>query len=140
MFTPTVPNDIQAVRALIYAPDVHASGPSQRRFFSQVGGLITGELQSPLCHVALLCQNRNTPSFACRNWRQQWCIAGNEGKLVRVVVGQNSFSIVRIDCFRLATLQKQRKAAQVCVLLSHHSCSHSSESLLDWECVCCLRR
>lgn len=42
----------------------------------QVGALITGELQSPLCHVALLCQNRGTPSFACRNWKSLWHVTG----------------------------------------------------------------
>lgn len=66
---PKVPNDIQAV-----------------------GALVTGEMQTPLCHVALLCANRNTPNMMLKGERLQH-LTEHAGSRVFLSVAQDDFSV-----------------------------------------------
>jgi hypothetical protein len=56
-----------------------------------VRGLITSELQTPLCHVALLCSNRLTPNMALKNAHQS--LKHLEGKIVKMVVKQTEWTV-----------------------------------------------
>ena len=58
-----------------------------------VGGLITGELQTPLSHVNVLSQNRGTPNLALVGAQGDPRIAPFLGQLVRFEVTERGFSI-----------------------------------------------
>lgn len=60
-----------------------------------VAGLVTGQLQAPLAHVAVLCRSRNTPDMAHRGALDLPAFAGLEGELVKLTVGAQDFSIER---------------------------------------------
>ncbi|MEM9862552.1 MAG: PEP/pyruvate-binding domain-containing protein, partial [Myxococcota bacterium] len=60
-------------------------------------GLITGRLQAPLAHVAVLSRNRGTPDMALRDATEDPRIRGLEGQLVRLEVGPQDFSIARAE-------------------------------------------
>lgn len=60
-------------------------------------GLITGRLQAPLAHVAVLSRNRNTPDMALRDATRDERLTAFDGKLVRVIVGPQDFSIEEVE-------------------------------------------
>lgn len=57
------------------------------------GGLITQAFQTPLAHVNVLSQNRGTPNMALRDVLDDERISSNLGKMVRLVVEGDDFSI-----------------------------------------------
>lgn len=60
-----------------------------------VRALITAQLQTPLCHVALLCSNRGTPNMALRTALADF--ADYDGKLIKLVVNHGDFSVALAD-------------------------------------------
>lgn len=60
-----------------------------------VAALVTGELQAPLAHVALLCRNRNTPDMALRGAVDLDEFRALEGQLVRITVGSQDYALAR---------------------------------------------
>jgi hypothetical protein len=62
-------------------------------------GLVTAQLQTPLCHVALLCTNRGTPNMALRTAMADF--SQYDGKLIRLQIGHNDFDV------KLATEQEE---------------------------------
>ena len=62
-----------------------------------VSGLVTGALQAPLAHVAVLSRNRNTPDMALRGATSDERFTAHEGRLVRIDVGPQDFSIRRAE-------------------------------------------
>ena len=62
-----------------------------------VAGLVTGQLQAPLAHVAVLCRSRNTPAMAHRGALELPALVGLEGELVKLTVGAQDFSIERAE-------------------------------------------
>lgn len=56
-----------------------------------VRALITEQLQTPLCHVALLCANRRAPNFALRS--AMTALAHLEGKFVKVTCNMLDYTI-----------------------------------------------
>lgn len=56
-----------------------------------VRALITAQLQTPLCHVALLCANRRAPNFALRSAMSE--LAPLEGKLVKITCNMLNYNI-----------------------------------------------
>jgi pyruvate,water dikinase len=58
-----------------------------------VAGIITVPIQTPLSHIALLCQNRKTPNCTYTKAIQENKLKLLEGKLVQLVVGQDSLEI-----------------------------------------------
>ncbi|MFN8287112.1 MAG: PEP/pyruvate-binding domain-containing protein [Chitinophagales bacterium] len=62
-----------------------------------VAGVVTTQFQTPLCHVNILCHNRNTPNAA---WKKAWndsLVNALEGKLVRLDVSSYSVKIKPAD-------------------------------------------
>lgn len=60
-----------------------------------VRALITCQLQTPLCHVALLCANRGTPNMALRSALEDF--AEFDGKLIKLVVNHGDYSVSLAD-------------------------------------------
>ena len=58
-----------------------------------VGGLVTEAFQTPLAHVNVLSQSRGTPNMALRGARTSPRIAPLVGKLVRLEVGPQDFTL-----------------------------------------------
>ncbi len=58
-----------------------------------VSGIITSALQAPLAHVAVLSRNRNTPDMALRDAITDERLVRFEGRLVRLSVGPQDFTI-----------------------------------------------
>jgi hypothetical protein len=56
-----------------------------------VRGLVTAQLQTPLCHVALLCSNRGTPNMALKTALTDF--AKYDGKLVQLLVNHGDFTL-----------------------------------------------
>lgn len=56
-------------------------------------GVITAELQAPLSHIAILSQSRGTPNMALRDAMTEPRLRDLEGKLVRLSVTPQDFSI-----------------------------------------------
>lgn len=62
-----------------------------------VAGVISAELQAPLGHINVLCHNRKTPNMALRGALSDARVARLKDKLVRLVVGGQSFTIEAAD-------------------------------------------
>jgi len=62
-----------------------------------VAALVTGQLQAPLAHVAVLSRNRNTPDMALRGAEDDPRFRELEGELVRLSVASQDFSIDRAE-------------------------------------------
>lgn len=62
-----------------------------------VGGLITSAFQTPLAHVNVLSQNRDTPNMALRGALTDPRITAHEGTLVRLEVGGAGFSLTPVE-------------------------------------------
>ena len=62
VLTPTVPNQIQVGLSARFRPQ----HPFISMTLQATAALVTGELQTPLCHVALLCHTRGTPNMAVK--------------------------------------------------------------------------
>ena len=62
-----------------------------------VAALVTGQLQAPLAHVAVLSRNRNTPDMALRGAMDLHHFRGLEGELVRLSVASQDYSLVRAE-------------------------------------------
>ncbi len=60
---------------------------------SLVSGIITNEFQTPLSHINLLSKNRGTPNMGLRDAFTDEQLRAFEGKLVRLVVGPQEFTI-----------------------------------------------
>jgi hypothetical protein len=58
-----------------------------------VAALITSRFQAPLAHVAVLSTNRGTPDMALRGAIDDARIAALEGRLVRIEVGAQDFTL-----------------------------------------------
>jgi hypothetical protein len=58
-----------------------------------VSGIITDEFQTPLSHVNLLSKNRGTPNMGLRDAFSDEELRAFEGKLVRLVVGKQEYTI-----------------------------------------------
>ncbi|MCC6876731.1 MAG: hypothetical protein IT378_20680 [Sandaracinaceae bacterium] len=58
-----------------------------------VAGLITSRFQAPLAHVAVLSRNRRTPDMALRGAVDDPRLTALEGRLVRLEVGAQEFTI-----------------------------------------------
>ncbi|MFO0605397.1 MAG: PEP/pyruvate-binding domain-containing protein [Polyangiales bacterium] len=56
-------------------------------------GIVTGELQAPLGHVAVLATNRGTPNMALREGFQDARLRALEGRLVRLTVTPQDWTI-----------------------------------------------
>jgi len=56
-----------------------------------VRALVTQQLQTPLCHVALLCSNRGTPNMALRTAFTDF--APYDGQLIKLVVGYGDYQL-----------------------------------------------
>ena len=61
-----------------------------------VAGLITGQLQTPLCHVALLCSNRWTPNMGLIEAWKDPRLTPLIGKWVRLTVDMQDFTIEEV--------------------------------------------
>lgn len=57
--------------------------------------LVTCQLQTPLCHVALLCANRGTPNMALRTGLDDF--AEFDGKLIKLVVNHGDYTVSLAD-------------------------------------------
>ena len=62
-----------------------------------VAALVTGQLQAPLAHVAVLSRNRNTPDMALRGAVDLHRFRELEGELVRLSVASQDYSLERAD-------------------------------------------
>jgi hypothetical protein len=62
-----------------------------------VAGVMTVPFQTPLCHISLLCRNRNTPNSTCRNAWTDTRLAQLENKLVYYEVKADTFLIRTAD-------------------------------------------
>jgi len=60
-------------------------------------GLVTGALQAPLSHVAVLSQNRGTPNMALREAQNDARFTALDGQLVRLYVGPQDFKVEAAD-------------------------------------------
>ncbi len=58
-----------------------------------VGGTITEEAQTPLCHVNLMAKNRGTPNIALKDATRTSSILSKEGKLVRFEVKNGTYTL-----------------------------------------------
>eukprot|EP01130_Rhizamoeba_saxonica_P004569 TRINITY_DN1866_c0_g1_i2.p1 TRINITY_DN1866_c0_g1~~TRINITY_DN1866_c0_g1_i2.p1 ORF type:complete len:579 (+),score=89.64 TRINITY_DN1866_c0_g1_i2:138-1874(+) len=72
-------------------------------------GVITICLQTPLCHVSLLCKNRRTPNSTIRDIVSHERILSLEGKIVRYVVG-DSYSLTEARESDFKRWKKSRKS------------------------------
>ena len=59
-------------------------------------GLVTSRLQAPLAHVAVLSANRGTPNMALRGAIDDARFAALDGRVVKLVVGPQDFTIVAV--------------------------------------------
>lgn len=66
-----------------------------------IRGLITAQLQTPLCHVALLCTNRGTPNMALRSAMSD--LASFDGQLICLTVDHSDYTV------KLATEEEEMK-------------------------------
>lgn len=64
---------------------------------SPVAALVTGELQAPLAHVAVLCRNRNTPDMAVRHAVDLDLFQRFQGELVKLTVSGQDYSVEPAD-------------------------------------------
>lgn len=85
-------------------------------YFPLVAGILTGQFQTPLCHVNLLSGNRGTPNAALKTaWRdprlQQW-----EGKPVKYSVLPDSAVIQPATEAEVAAFWRDRKPAKTITL------------------------
>lgn len=64
---------------------------------SMVAGIITAEFQTPLAHVGVLAKTRGTPNMALRDAWTDARLRPLEGKLVRLEVGPQEFTIAEAD-------------------------------------------
>jgi hypothetical protein len=60
-------------------------------------GLVTGAIQAPLSHVAVLSQNRGTPNMALRGAADDRRFTALDGRLVRLYVGPQDFKVEPAD-------------------------------------------
>ena len=60
-----------------------------------IRALVTCQLQTPLCHVALLCANRGTPNMALRTALEDF--AQFDGKLIKLVVNHGDYTVSLAD-------------------------------------------
>ena len=58
-----------------------------------ISGVISTDFQTPLSHIAILCQNRGTPMMALKTAWSDSLLRALEGKSVELVVGPESFQI-----------------------------------------------
>ena len=58
-----------------------------------VSAVVSEELQAPLGHINVLCHNRKTPNMSVRDATKRPDVLALEGKLVRLVVGGQGFSL-----------------------------------------------
>jgi len=63
---------------------------------SVVQGLITEEFQTPLSHINVLSQNRNTPNMGLRNATTNSELLALEGELVKLTVGASKWTIEKV--------------------------------------------
>jgi hypothetical protein len=63
---------------------------------SVVAGLITEEFQTPLSHVNILSQNRNTPNMGLRGATANEKLRAFEGKWVKLTVTANEWTVVEV--------------------------------------------
>lgn len=73
-----------------------------------ISGLITSSLQTPLCHVALLCGNRGTPNIASVGCYDDAALTSLEGKPVKLVVRMSDY--VLEECKEQEVNEYQAKA------------------------------
>jgi hypothetical protein len=64
---------------------------------SMCAGIITAEFQTPLAHVGILAKTRGTPNMALRDAFTDDRLRGLEGRLVRLEVGAQDFTIEEAD-------------------------------------------
>ena len=64
---------------------------------SMVAGIITAEFQTPLAHVGVLAKTRGTPNMALRDGWDDARLRALEGRLVRLEVGPQDFTIAEAD-------------------------------------------
>jgi len=62
-----------------------------------VAGLVTGQLQAPLAHVAVLSRNRNAPDMALRGAADLHRFLALEGELVKLSVASQDYTLERAD-------------------------------------------
>lgn len=62
-----------------------------------VAALVTGQLQAPLAHVAVLSRNRNTPDMAVRGALDLHRFRELEGELVRLSVASQDYTLERAE-------------------------------------------
>lgn len=62
-----------------------------------VAALVTGQIQAPLAHVAVLSRNRNTPDMALRGAFDLPRFRELEGELVRLTVAAQDYSLERAE-------------------------------------------
>jgi rifampicin phosphotransferase len=60
-----------------------------------VAGLVTGQLQAPLAHVAVLSRNRNTPDMALRGATDLHRFRELDGELVKLSVASQDYTLER---------------------------------------------
>jgi pyruvate, water dikinase len=64
---------------------------------SVVAGIITAEFQTPLSHINVLSQNRNTPNMALRRAYENEALRALEDKWVRLEVGPFDYTVEEVD-------------------------------------------
>lgn len=64
---------------------------------SLVSAIVTGDFQTPLSHVNILSKNRGTPNMALRDAFDDPALRAFEGKLVRLEVGAQDYTIAEAD-------------------------------------------
>jgi len=84
------PLDVAALRP--YDVVVTAEVPEE---LPPVAALVTGELQAPLAHVAVLSRNRNTPDMALRGAAALPAFRALEGELVKLTVAGQDYALER---------------------------------------------
>lgn len=94
--TDELPNASLGKRTIVITEDV----PNDIDF---VGGLITEAFQTPLAHVNILSQSRNTPNMALPHASQNPQFTALLGKLVRLEVNEGGYDL------RAATLDEAQK-------------------------------
>lgn len=62
-----------------------------------VAAIVTGQLQAPLAHVAVLSRNRNTPDMALRGATSDPALLALEGRLVRLTVTSQDFQVAPVS-------------------------------------------
>ena len=90
-----VENELSEAALAKYGPEDIVVLPSVPNDIQAVAALVTQQMQTPLCHVALLCANRQTPNMMLR------------GPLLSELLrheGTPVFLSVRADAFRVEAL------------------------------------